>query len=253
MVSVPYIRHDDPKERFKDYYVDYQTPVMDPAAYTFVDLLLPYVIYPNDELNERAMKIRNKYFPGKAGGEIINEELRHNKEYILECRAFVVYLNQLSLFPVNADDEELIRDFEKLNGVTINIFTLNQEAYSEDCTKKLNELWNAIYITERPAKSLNKHNHIDLMFIKEQEGYSYNEKIKANLPTYRSHYIMFLNSIELATDQRRKNVHTLQCLRCKKHLGGGLEKQPNQCFTSTKRKMSVLIDPLHITSPTIEN
>jgi len=76
MVSVPYIRHDDPKERFKDYYVDYQTPVMDPAAYTFVDLLLPYVIYPNDELNERVMKIRNKYFPGKAGREIIDEKLR---------------------------------------------------------------------------------------------------------------------------------------------------------------------------------
>ena len=38
------------------------------------------------------------------------------------------------IFPVNADDEELIKEYEKLNGVTINIFALNQEAYSEDCT-----------------------------------------------------------------------------------------------------------------------
>ena len=33
-----------------------------------------------------------------------------------------------------------------------------------------------------------------------------------------NHYIMLLDSIELATDQRRKNVYTLQCNRCKKHF-----------------------------------
>ena len=31
---------------------------------------------------------------------------------------------------------------------------------------------------------------------------------------------MFVDSIELASDQRRKNVHTLQCIKCKKHFRG---------------------------------
>ena len=31
---------------------------------------------------------------------------------------------------------------------------------------------------------------------------------------------MLIDSIELATDQRRKNVHTLQCIKCKKHFRG---------------------------------
>ena len=48
----------------------------------------------------------------------------------------------------------------------------------------------------------------------------YDEKLEAKLPTYMNHYIMLLDSIELATDQRRKNVHTLQCNKCKKHFRG---------------------------------
>ena len=218
--NVPYISHDNPQEKFKDYNVQYQTPLINPSSYAFIDLLLPFLNYPCEEINERAGKIRNKYFPGKSGRDILDYKPHHNKEYISECGDFAHYLNHSTLFPVNADDAELIENFEKLNNVTMNIFALNQEAYSEDCTKKLHELWNARYITNRPAKSLTRQSHIDLMLIREVSGYSHDEKRNVSLPVYRSHYILLLNSIELATDQRRKNVHTLQCLKCKKHFRG---------------------------------
>lgn len=96
---------------------------------------------------------------------------------INDCWGFREYLRNISMFPINADDEELIREFEKLNGVTINIFTLNQEAYTEDCKKKLHELWNARYITNTPARLIQTEYHIDLMLIKKLDGYKYDEKL----------------------------------------------------------------------------
>ena len=97
-----------------------------------------------------------------------------------------------------------------MKNVTINIFILNQEAYSEDCTKKLHELWNARYITDNPARIVDSANHIDLMLIKKVDEFQYDEKLGVSVPKYLNHYVMFVDSIELATDQRRKNVHTLQ-------------------------------------------
>ena len=127
--------------------------------------------------------------------------------YKSECIEFKDYLNQLTIFPVNADDNDLIKEFEKLNGVMINIFALNQEAYSEDCTKKLHQLWNARYITDNPARVIETEWHIDLMLIKKYDGYTYDEKLKVNLLNYMNHYVMLLDSIELATDQRRNCTH----------------------------------------------
>ena len=51
-------------------------------------------------------------------------------------------------------------------------------------------------------------------------GYTYDEKLKANVPSYLNHYVMLLDSIELAANQRRKNVHTLQSIKRKKHFRG---------------------------------
>ena len=89
----------------------------------------------------------------------------------------------MRLFPVNADDDELIKEFERLNMITINTFALNQEAYSDDCQKKLHELWNARYITETPVKSINREKH---------NGYAFDEKINANTPICLSHYAMLV-------------------------------------------------------------
>ena len=88
-------------------------------------LFLPFIVYPHEEIREKARNIRKKYLGDLSLSEIVEKKKVFTKEY----------LNQLAFIPVNADDHELIKEFEKLNGVTINIFALNQETYSEDCTK----------------------------------------------------------------------------------------------------------------------
>jgi len=200
--------------------VSRRSPLINPDMIKVMDLFFPYIEYPYEEIREKAENIRKKHFGDLSIKQIMEKNISFTKEYASDCKDFKDYLNQLTIFPINADDSELIGEFEKLNGVTINIFTLNQEAYSEDCTKKLHELWNARYITSKPARLIETEKHIDLMLIKKVDGYKYDEKLKASIPNYMNHYIMFLNSIELATDQRRKNVHTLQCIRCKKHFRG---------------------------------
>ena len=88
------------------------------------------------------------------------------------------------------------------------------------CQKKLHELWNARYITETPAKFIRRETHMDLMIIRKHNGYTFDKKINANTPIYLSHYVMLVDAIELATYQRRKNAHNLQCIKCKKHFRG---------------------------------
>ena len=123
----------------------------------------------------------------------IVEKKGFTKEYINECWGFRDYLRNSSLFPINADNEELIKDFERMNGITLNILTLNEEAYAEGCEKKLHQLWSARYITDTPARLIKTHGHIDLMLIRKQDGYKYDEKIGAKLPTSMNHYIMPLD------------------------------------------------------------
>ena len=43
-----------------------------------------------------------------------------------------------------------------MNGITLKILTLNEEAYAEGCEKKLYQLWSARYITDTPARLI-KH------------------------------------------------------------------------------------------------
>ena len=131
--------------------------------------------------------------------DVLKEKITFTKGYKEECKSFIDYLSQLRLFPVNADDDVLIKEFEKINMITINIFALNQEAYSVDCQKKLHELWNARYITETPARYIKREHHMDLMIIRKHNGYTFDKKINANTPIYLSHYVMLVDAIELAT------------------------------------------------------
>ena len=47
----------------------------------------------------------------------------------------MTWLNATETFPVNADDAHLIEQFENLNDITINIYSLDKEAYSSGCLK----------------------------------------------------------------------------------------------------------------------
>ena len=116
--------------------------------------------------------------------------------------------------PINADNSDLIKQFETLNGITINIFYLDQEAYKPECKKRLDQLWAAKYMTERKAKDIRVNSHLDLLLIRELIPAA------SLLPEYKSHFVILLDAIELGTNQRGRNPHTLQCIKCKEYFNG---------------------------------
>ena len=46
------------------------------------------------------------------------------------------------------------------------------------------------------------------------------QRFLLKVPLYQAHYVLFLDAIELATDARKNNSQTLQCIKCKHHLVG---------------------------------
>ena len=82
-----------------------------------MDLFLPFIEYPHEEIRERTRNIRKKYFGDLILSQIVEKKIPFTKEYKSECNEFKEYLNQLAFIPVNADDHELIKEFEKLNGL----------------------------------------------------------------------------------------------------------------------------------------
>ena len=158
----------------------------------------------------------------------------------------MTWLNITETFPVNADDTNLIEQFEELNNITINIYTLDKEAYSSVCLKKLHHLWTAKYMTKKPAMEINTSSHLDLMLIRKVISYEQNDKVDAKVSIYQTHYILFLDAIELATNARKNNSQTLQCIKCKQHLVGRTRKAQRLCFNIIMRMMNVLKDQLDI-------
>ena len=57
-------------------------------------------------------------------------------------------------------------------------------------------------MTKKAAVELNTSSHLDLMLIRKVIGYEQNDKIDAKIPIYQAHYILMLDTIELATDAR---------------------------------------------------
>ena len=123
--------------------------------------------------------------------------------------------------------------------------------------KKLHHLWTAKYMTKKQAIEINGRNalqpsHLDLMLIRKVIGYEQNEKVNAKVPIYQAHYVLFLEAIELATDARKINSQTLQCIKCKQHLVGRTKERHWQCSSIIMRMMNVLKDQLDILFPLTE-
>lgn len=63
--------------------------------------------------------------------------------------------------------------------------------------------------------------------IRKQTGQQYDKKLNNYIPTYKSHFVMFLNTLELNYNNRTKNDH-VQCIRCKEYFKGStIEKSLN--------------------------
>ena len=58
-----------------------------------------------------------------------------SREYIIDCIKLMQWLNTTETFPVNADNPHLIEQFENLNDITINVYSLDKDAYIPECTK----------------------------------------------------------------------------------------------------------------------
>ncbi len=178
---------------------------------------LPLINYPDTTFNKVAKGIIEKYFPNGDAHESIRDD-KYTKNYFDQCEAFKMMLNGSSFIPVNADNAELIKQFETLNNLTINIYYLDKDAYDEKGKKKLHELWSAKYMTETKAKNMNPNNHLDFMLLRKIIKYEVDPKTKMNLPIYKYHYVWLMDAIELATNQRGRNPNTLQCIKCKEHF-----------------------------------
>ncbi len=130
-----------------------------------INLFIPYlplINYPNTIINEEAKRIIEKHFPNGNTLESIRDG-KYTRKYFNNCELFMNILNNSSFIPVNADNAELIKQFETLNNLTINIHHLDKDAYDEKGKKKLHDLWSAKYMTETKAKNMNQNNHLDLI------------------------------------------------------------------------------------------
>ena len=104
-------------------------------------------------------------------------------------------------------------------------------------------------MTRRSAVELNTSSHLDLMLIRKVIGYEQNDKVDVKIPIYQAHYILMLDAIELATDARKNNSQTLQCLKCKQHLVGLQGKAQGLCSVIISRMTNALKDQSDIQFP----
>ncbi len=81
---------------------------------------LPLINYPDTIFNKVAKRIIEKHFPNGDAHESIRDG-KYTRNYFDQCEVFKMMLNGSSFIPVNADNAELIKQFETLNNLTINI------------------------------------------------------------------------------------------------------------------------------------
>ncbi len=136
----------------------------------------------------------------------VSEMVNIQKNILKIVKSLRRFLNGSSFIPVNADNAEIIKQFETLNNLTINIYYLDKDAYDEKGKKKLHDLWSAKYITETNAKNMNPNNHLDFMLLRKIIKYELDPKTKKKLPIYKYHYVWLMDATELATDQEEKNL-----------------------------------------------
>lgn len=210
------------KDSFKNYYTHKLVPKVNPDRIEFFIAYFPFINYPQARFNDEAKNIIEKHYPNMSIASAL-ESVKANKftrEYIYACCNFMKMLNDSNMFPINADDANLIKQFEEVNGITMNIYYLDQSAYQQDCKKKLYELWSAKYMTEAKARNIKTDSHLDLMLIRKIVDYEEDKRTNMKVPVYQSHFMLLLDAIELATNQRGRNPNTLQCIKCKEHFNG---------------------------------
>ena len=95
----PYLKYENEKEQFKNYYISRRLPQINPEELYKMDCLLPFIQYPLGEINEKAMSIRRKYFGDMVLNELREKKIPFTKEYQLDCMGFKDYLNRLTIFP----------------------------------------------------------------------------------------------------------------------------------------------------------
>ena len=214
------------KDSFKNYNTHKLAPKVNPDQIQYFIPFVPFISYPLAKFNDEAKRILVKYYPNMSTESALDNVKvnKFTKEYIYDCCLFMKMMNDSSMFPVNADDADLIKQFEELNGVTINIFYLDQSAYQQDCKQKLYQLWSAKYMTETKARDIRVESHLDLMLIRKIVDEKLDQKTNMKVPVYQSHFILLLDAIELATDQRGRNPNTLQCIKCKEHFNARSDK-----------------------------
>ena len=141
------------REYLKTFHLSKLFPTVNPDNLGVFIPFIPFVRYPSNENtinpNHYSEEILKKHFPGLNYEEALSkvDQKIVTREYMIDCHKFMSWLNttnEMSFsFPVNADDAHLIEQFETLNNITINIYTLDKEAYEPEGTKKLHELWTA--------------------------------------------------------------------------------------------------------------
>ena len=206
-----YLKYEE-KDSFKNYCTHKLVPKVNPDQIQYFIPFVPFISYLLTKFNDEAKRMIGRHYSDMSiGSALDNVKLnKFTREYINDCCRFMKMSNDSSMFPINADDADLIKQFEELNGITINIFYLDQLAYQEDYKKKLHQLWAAKYITETKARDIRVESHLDLMIIRKIVDYKLDQKTNAKVPVYQSHFISLLDAIELATDQRGRNPNTLQ-------------------------------------------
>ncbi len=103
---------------------------------------LPLINYLNTIINKEAKRIIEKHFPNGNTLESIRDG-KYTRNYLNICEVFLKKLNRSSFIPVNADNAELIKQFETLNNLTLNIYHLDRDAYDEKGKKKRHDLRSA--------------------------------------------------------------------------------------------------------------
>ena len=81
---IPYLVYNDEKEKYKNYYTYRRRPQVNPDMINRIDILLPFINYPCDDIMEKAKALKKKYFGEMTPREIV-EKKGFTKEYINEC------------------------------------------------------------------------------------------------------------------------------------------------------------------------
>ena len=134
-----YLKDENPMNTF---HIPQLIPTVNPENLNSFIPFAPFVRYPITIANQYSEEIIKAHFPGLKHDEILTK-IKLNmitKEYIIDCYKLMSWLNTTDTFPINADDAHLIEQFEELNDITINIYTLDKEAYELDCKKKLHHI-----------------------------------------------------------------------------------------------------------------